>query len=504
MAYVKAVDYKSSGNKKALWHTVAGIGIVLNYAMRGEKTKDGSEVVHHVSGINCNPMFAKDEFLATKDLYKKRDGVMFYHYIQSFAADDNLTPEEAHQIGLEFAEKAWPGFEVVVATHTDTHCIHNHFVLNSVNAETGYKYRTNRTHLETTLWKISDEICLAHGLSIIEPSEDKKTSGLGNREYQSAKKGQSWKFRLRSTIRNAMEKCGTKEAFINYMKVAGYEVRWNDQYKNIKYTCTKEKKFKNGKYPEVNDDKLSDEKYLKENMEYEFELRKTDDGRAGGSQSNGRSGNASGESGSRDTRRGTTGDARYTSGNAEARSANGNRNAETDERNRTAEFHTGAFGEHGAEAEERTARAGEESRENRRENYTGWENEREKYRANRDAYRGGAGRNKKTTGKSMAGSVRNDRKLGGARYDSLGNLLPTAPLIEDDNKTAEEIEAEENARADQDNTLGAIGLFAGKVIGKIENAKAESAKATEIPEEPKTDNTSDDDEDEGHGFNLHM
>jgi hypothetical protein len=499
MAYVKAVDYKSSGNKKALWHTVAGIGIVLNYAMRGEKTQDGSEVVHHVSGINCNPMFAKNEFLATKDLYKKRDGVMFYHYIQSFAEDDNLTPEEAHQIGLEFAEKAWPGFEVVVATHTDTKCIHNHFVLNSVNAETGYKYRTKRTHLDE-LRKISDEFCLAHGLSIIEPNEDKKTSGLGNREYQSAKKGQSWKFRLRSTIRSAMEKCGTKEAFINYMKKAGYEVRWNDQYKNIKYTCTKEKKFKNGKYPEVNDDKLSDEKYLKENMEYEFELRKTDDGRARRAQSNGTTGNTSGESGSGTTRRGTTGDARYTSGNAEARSANGNRNAETDERNRTAEFHTGAFGERGtAEAEFNSG-----SSKSTRRDGTGWEREREKYRANREAYRNGAGRNKKSTGKSMAGSVRNDRKLGGARYDSLGNLLPTAPLIEDDNKTAEEIEAEENARADQDNVLGAIGFVAGKVIGKIENAKAEAAKANEVPEEPKTDNTSDDDEDEGHGFNLHM
>ena len=499
MAYVKAIDYKSSGGNKALWHTVAGIGIVLNYAMRGEKTKDGSEVVHHVSGINCNPMFAKDEFLATKDLYKKRDGVMFYHYIQSFAEDDNLTPEEAHEIGLEFAEKAWPGFEVVVATHTDTHCIHNHFVLNSVNAETGYKYRTKKSHLDE-LRNISDEFCLAHGLSIIEPSEDKKTSGLGNREYQSAKKGESWKFRLRSKIRIAMEKCGTKEAFINYMRTAGYEVRWNDQYKNIKYTCTKEKKFKNGKYPEVNDDKLSDEKYLKENMEYEFEIRKNDDGRAGGAQSTGRSGNASGESGNRDTRRGTAENARYTSGNAETRSANGNRNAEADERNRTAEFRTGAFGKRGtAEAEFNSG-----SSENTRTDGTGWEREREKYRANREAYRGGAGGTKKSTGKSMAGSVRNDRKLGGARYDSLGNLLPTAPLIEDDNKTAEEIEAEENAKADQDNVLGAVGFVVGQVIGKIENTKSEAATATEIPEEPNTDTTSDDDEDEGHGFNLHM
>ena len=101
----------------------------------------------------------------------------------------------------------------------------------------------------------------------------------------------------------------------------------------------------------------------------------------------------------------------------------------------------------------------------------------------------------------MAGGVRNNRKLGSVSYDSLGNLLPTAPLIEDDNKTAEEIEAEENARADQDNVFGAIGYFTGKVIGKIEKAKAEAAKATE---EPNTDTESDDDEDEGHGFNLHM
>ena len=465
MAVVKAIDYHSEGNKKALWHTVAGIGIVLNYAMRGEKTQDGSEVVHHVSGINCNPMFAKDEFLATKDLYKKRDGVMFYHYIQSFAADDNLTPEEAHEIGLEFAEKSWPGFEVVVATHTDTHRIHNHFVLNSVNAETGYKYRTNRTHLETTLWKISDEICLAHGLSIIEPSEDKKTNGLGNREYQSAKKGQSWKFRLRSTIRNAMEKCGTKEAFINYMKAAGYEVRWNDQYKNIKYTCTKEKKFKDGKYPEVNDDKLSDEKYLKENMEYEFELRKTDDGRAGKAQSNGRSGNA-----------------------------------EDNERNRTAEFHTGAFGERGtAEAEFNSG-----SSENTRTDGTGWEREREKYRANREAYRNGAGRASKQNAKSVDNGVRNNRKLDRALRNSVDNFVHSASVSDNSNKTPEEIEAEEEARINAENFGTAVGTGLGYFMGKSENAKAEAPKANEVPEEPKTDNVPEDDEDEGHGFNLHM
>ena len=499
MAVVKAIDYHSNGTKQALNHTASGIGVVINYATRGEKTKDKTEVVNHVSGVNCNPLFAKDEFLATKALYKKSDGVMFYHYVQSFSEDDNLTPEEAHQIGMEFAEKAWPGFEVVVATHTDTHCIHNHFVINSVNADTGYKYRTNKKHLEE-LRKISDGICLEHGLSIIEPSEDKKTSGLGNREYQSAKKGESWKFRLRSTIRAAMEKCGTKEAFINYMKAAGYEVRWNDQYKNIKYTCTKEKKFKNGKYPEVNDDKLSDEKYLKENMEYEFELRKTDDGRARRAQSNGTTGNTSGKSGSRDTRRGTTGDARYTSGNAETRSANGDRNAEADERNRTAEFRTGAFGERGtAETEFNSG-----SSENTRTDGTGWEREREKYRANREAYRGGAGRASKQNAKSVDNGVRNNRKLDRALRNSVDNLVHSASVSDNSNKTPEEIEAEEEARINAENFGTAVGTGLGYFMGKSENAKAEAAKANEIPEEPKTDNVPDDDEDEGHGFNLHM
>ncbi len=499
MAVVKAIDYHSSGGNKALWHTVAGIGIVLNYAMRGEKTKDGSEVIHHVSGINCNPMFAKNEFLATKDLYKKRDGVMFYHYVQSFAEDDNLTPEEAHEIGLEFAEKAWPGFEVVVATHTDTHCIHNHFVLNSVNAETGYKYRTKKSHLDE-LRNISDGFCLAHGLSIIEPSEDKKTSGLGNNEYQSAKKGESWKFRLRSTIRSAMEKCGTKESFINYMRAAGYEVRWNDQYKNIKYTCTKEKKFKNGKYPEVNDDKLSDEKYLKENMEHEFEIRKTDNGTAGGTQSNGRSGNASGESGSRDTRRGTTGDARYTSGNAEARSANSDRNAVADERNRASEFHTGAFGECGtAETEFNSGGA-----ENARRDGTGWEREREEYRKNRESYRARARGANKQNAKSVGNSVRNDRKLGSTLYDSVDRIVRSASVSDNSNKTPEEIEAEEEARLNAENAGTLLGTAAGYFMEKSDQAKAEAAKANEATEEPNTDTASDDDEDEGHGFNLHM
>ena len=235
-------------------------------------------------------------------------------------------------------------------------------------------------------------------------------------------------------------------------------------------------------------------------MEYEFELRKTDNGRAGGAQSNGRNRNASGESGSGTTRRGTAENTRYTSGNAEARSANGDRNAEADERNRTTEFHTGAFGERGtAETEFNSG-----SSENTRRDGTGWEREREKYRANREAYRNGAGRANKQNAKSVDNGVRNNRKLDRALRNSVDNFVHSASVSDNSNKTPEEIEAEEEARINAENFGTAVGTGLGYFMGKSENAKPEAATATEIPEEPKTDNTSEDDEDEGHGFNLHM
>ena len=488
MAIVKAISYSSSGGKKALSHTISGLGVVINYATRGDKTQGENEVINYVSGVNCNAKFAKDEFLLTKALHKKTDGIQFYHYTQSFAEDDNLTAEKAHQIGLEFAKRAWQGFEVVVATHTDTHCIHNHFVINSVNAQTGYKYHTNYEHLKK-LRNISDEICLAHGLSIIEPSDDKKASGVGNKEYQSAKKGESWKFRLRSTIKRAMEKCGTKEAFINYMKAAGYEVRWNDQYKNIKYTCTKEKKHKNGKYPECNDDKLSDEKYLKENMEYEFKLRyEEDNGRADGNASARRTGNSTGEGGGRDTRRNDYQDAGNTVNNSQARASDSNRNAEADERNRASEFDESAFGEHGAEAKERSARGEEESCRDRRENQTGWENEREKYRANREAYksqhRGTHRKYKQSMWESSTDSI---RRSAGSRA-GLG-LLALAPIIEDDNKTKEDIEAEEEARRNGEGFGAMVG--AGVLVYDYVTSRSE-------PQETEEDEEAD------QGFTMNM
>ena len=77
--------------------------------------------------------------MATKNLYGKANGVFFHHYVQSFSPEENVTAQEAHQIGLELAQRFFTGCEVVVATHLDADHLHSHFVINSVMPDTGKK-----------------------------------------------------------------------------------------------------------------------------------------------------------------------------------------------------------------------------------------------------------------------------------------------------------------------------------------------------------------------------
>ena len=268
MAIVKYVQYKIGGNS-----TPSSMQEVINYCLQPHKTNYGEEDrLCAVSGLNCNPDFVYDEFMATKVLHGKENGIYFYHYVQAFHPDDDLTPEKANRLGMELA-KEWADHEVLVATHVDRKHLHNHIIINSVNLETGKKLRQNPSTLKH-LRRVNDRICMENGLSTLPPYEKKDgASSLGNREYYPAKRGNSWKFRLRNNIKIAMEWSYTREEFIENMLRLGYGVRWEDGRKNITYTCFREDKYKDGKYRKCNDDKLSDEKYLKEVMSYEFEIR---------------------------------------------------------------------------------------------------------------------------------------------------------------------------------------------------------------------------------------
>lgn len=259
MAIVHFVNYKKPQTSK-------GMGYVLQYTMQDEKTvaDDGNK---YVTGVNCTPQSAYTEFNNTKRLYGKTDGRLFYHFVQSFSVNENVSPQTAHEIAVRFAEETekFQGFEIVVSTHCDRDHIHSHFVMNSVNAESGKKFHISENEVEMLMQK-SDALCLEYGLSVLKPKPTtERAKPMNDREYRSAEKGESWKIRLEAVISNVMRIASSKEHFIMLMKAEGYGVKWTDTRKNITYTTPEGKACR--------DSKLHLKKFLKEYMEYEFIYR---------------------------------------------------------------------------------------------------------------------------------------------------------------------------------------------------------------------------------------
>lgn len=238
----------------------AGLSAALDYVMQEKKTEfEGRQLV---TGINCQPEICYTQFISTKLQYGKCDGKMYFHFVQSFHPDENITPEKAHAVALELAQQ-WKDYEVIVATHTDAEHIHSHFIINSVSFENGRKLHFEKDDL-TQLRKFSDAICMRHGLSICQPKKQ-QTSGIRQSEYHAAMRGESWKVALAIQIDECMKYAVNKEQFIELMQSEGYQVKWTDSRANITYTTPDGKSCR--------DFRLHEEKYLKENMEYEFCIR---------------------------------------------------------------------------------------------------------------------------------------------------------------------------------------------------------------------------------------
>ena len=239
------------------------LGGVLRYVQQEEKTT--WEDRRLVSGWNCTARSVYDEMRLTKKRFDKTDGRQYYHFVQSFDKQDDLSPQEVHAMGLELAQREFPNFEVLVATHVDTEHFHNHLVVNSVSFQDGKKLHQSAADLQAHRIA-NDEICAADGLEILPPPQKQvKQKRMGTREYRSAVKGESWKFRLMNTIDQCMKYAATREEFISLMKSEGYEVRWTENRKNITYTTPARMKCR--------DNRLHEEKYTKEVMEHEFRIR---------------------------------------------------------------------------------------------------------------------------------------------------------------------------------------------------------------------------------------
>ena len=243
---------------------------VIRYVSQESKTTD-EDGKQYLSGIHCGAQTACSEFLLTKHRFGKTTGVWFAHYTQSFLPGESITPAEAHAIGRELAERFFPGYEVLVATHLKAfnglgnQRIHNHLVINSVSFTDGKKQHTDRNTLERMRAQ-SDEICASHGLSVLRPYvQSPAPQSVGTREYRAAIRGGGWKFQVILAIEKTMKIAGTPAEFCARMRSRGYTVAWSNTRKHITYTCPNGRK--------VRDIKLHETKFEKENMEHEFRIR---------------------------------------------------------------------------------------------------------------------------------------------------------------------------------------------------------------------------------------
>ena len=190
--------------------------------------EDKTEKLYYTSGINCYVEFARDQFDSVKQRFEKTGDIVAFHAYQSFR-EGEVTPDEAHAIGVELARELWGDrFQIVVATHTNSHCVHNHIVINSVSFRDGLKF--NGCKANTRLLRdTSDRICIEHGLSVIEKPKGRR---VGTYLYKMEKAGMPTRYNVaRQAIDEAVALSLTIEEFKAELRKRGYNYRFDPQRK---------------------------------------------------------------------------------------------------------------------------------------------------------------------------------------------------------------------------------------------------------------------------------
>lgn len=222
-------------------HSNASIKTAVQYIERSCKTEQAL-----MTGISCSPDSAAAEMTVTKKIWGKTTGRSYDHYIQSFAPEEKVSPEEAHALAVEWAEKEFPGFEVVIATHTDAKHLHSHILVNAVSYLDGHKIHTSRRWLEEAK-RVSDEICANHGLSLTRKGYDfegfrtQDPAIWSKNDYylmQRAKRGEidSYIYTIFRKTSDARRRAHSRDEYIELLGKIGISVRWNDSRRDITYT----------------------------------------------------------------------------------------------------------------------------------------------------------------------------------------------------------------------------------------------------------------------------
>lgn len=216
----QVVNYAANPDKTTFSPAeLQGLRDVMNYATQDYKTEEQ----RYVSGVNCFPEIARGEMMAVKRQFGKEDGIIAFHGYQSFAPGE-VTPEQAHEIGVELARKLWGDrFQVIVATHLDKKHIHNHFVLNSVSFVDGKKYNDCKATY-ALMRQTSDQLCREHGLSVIEQPEQGRSMSYDT--WEAEKKGKpTWYSQIRQDVDSCITRSFHFEHFLENLRKQGYSVK---------------------------------------------------------------------------------------------------------------------------------------------------------------------------------------------------------------------------------------------------------------------------------------
>ena len=237
----------------------------IEYILREGKTEQ--HLVHIIGPYpyeKVNYDLVYQSFLAEKRLWGKDSGRMYFHNVISWHKDEKITPEQALEFGIEFAEKWFAGFQTVVSVHKDKDHIHCHIVTNSVSYENGKKLHNSRKDLER-MKRLTNRMCRERGLSIAEKGKHFDGSQIENGEVTAWSKDKYNLFRNHAkdsyvadcamAVLNVMEYCTSREQFIREMKNVGWSVNWTEKRKHIT--------FQNQEGKKVRDSNLSKTFHLK-------------------------------------------------------------------------------------------------------------------------------------------------------------------------------------------------------------------------------------------------
>lgn len=191
---------------------LAGLRAVLDYINDYRKTQNGALVY-------CKDLLKGKEYqqmVITKRAFHKDTGRQYAHFVQSFDPRDKVTPELAYKIGQEFINRYehFHGFQVVMAVHTNEAHMHVHYIVNSVNHENGCKWQSSPEDLKR-MRSLSDELCLEHGLSVIEHGRK------GHRSYGEYAQTASWKRQLAQAVADNLTLSHNSADFMHRMAQLG-------------------------------------------------------------------------------------------------------------------------------------------------------------------------------------------------------------------------------------------------------------------------------------------